>query len=171
MKLRTLILTASLGLVVAPGAWANTVLFDNIGKPVAHTDTISGPVWLAQSFITDGQSYTLDSATLLLRQTAPGSAQVDIYSGSSRPTIVVGILSSPAAYSASLTPVTFTASGISLAANSSYWVAIHGLGAGSYEWAWTQDNTGGGVGFSIPLAFSLDAGLCFRANLTLSTGV
>src|SRR5439155_4978154 len=69
----------------------------------------------------------------------------------------VGTLTSPASYSTSLAQTTFTAGSLSLAANSTYWVVLQ-ANSGEFDWAWTSDNTGSGVGFQDTYGESPDAG-------------
>ena len=47
--------------------------------------------------------------------------------------------------------------GISLAADTTYWVVLNAP-TGSFDWGWTADNTGNGVGFQVAWSQSDDAG-------------
>jgi hypothetical protein len=65
---------------------------------------------------------------------------------------------SPATYSAYLSDTVFGSSGsISLASNSTYWLVLTAL-SGSFDWAWTNDNTGTGAGFQDTWGISSDTG-------------
>jgi hypothetical protein len=89
-----------------------------------------------------------------------GAAQVSIFSNASgQPGSSVGTLTSPSTIGA-LGNYTFTPSGaLSLATNSTYWVVLEALSGTTLGWAWTQDNTGTGVGFQHTWAQSTDAGI------------
>jgi hypothetical protein len=83
----------------------------------------------------------------LLSNTVSGTATLALYSDSGlEPDTLVGTLTSPASYSTTLASTTFTTSGITLTANTNYWLVLKANG-GTFNWAWTSDNTGTGVGF------------------------
>src|SRR6202043_2556061 len=63
------------------------------------------------------------------------------------PGVLVGDLTSPGSFSGSIAATTFTSAGILLAANTTYWVVLKGLGTENMSWQWTNDNTGLGTGF------------------------
>ena len=134
-------------------------LTDNLSAATAGTETASGDTWVAASFRTDASSFTLSNVTLLLDSTDGGSAAVSVYSnGLLAPGSLLGTLTSSDSLSSALTPVTFSNGGLSLAADSTYWVVLQALG-GSVDWAWTDDNTGTGVGYQGAWGTSSDAGL------------
>jgi hypothetical protein len=56
-----------------------------------------------------------------------------------------------------LSPTVFTASGLNVAANSTYWIVLRAL-TGTFDWAWTLDNAGTGQGFQHTWAISSDGG-------------
>lgn len=53
---------------------------------------------------------------------------------------------------------TFTASGITLAANTTYWVVLGATAGDLFSWSYTADNSGVGAGFSVDWASSSDSG-------------
>src|SRR6185369_1190291 len=63
----------------------------------------------------------------------------------------------PAAYSSTAAATIFTTSGISLSANSTYWIVLQ-AGSGKFDWSWTADTSGDGAGFQRTWGQSLDAG-------------
>jgi hypothetical protein len=91
--------------------------------------------------------HKLNSVTLLLANPIAGVAQLEIHAdGGLEPGILLGVLVSPAGYSATLAPTTFTTSGLALGASLTYWVVLTPQ-SGQFEWAWTADNSGSGAGF------------------------
>jgi hypothetical protein len=132
---------------IALPARAVTILADNTGNPTSGSDAVSGDVLLAADFSTDSSAWTLASATLVLQMSSTGTAALDLYSDNSGiPGTLIGALSSPATYSSSPAATTFNASGIALAANTSYWLVLSAA-SGSFDWSWTADNTGSGSGY------------------------
>ena len=159
MKLNTLLLTASLGLATAPGAWAAMVLADNLGKSPAGYDPLTGPVWASGRFNTDAQAYSLSSVVLWATSVSSGSATAELYSdnGGTMPNAPLGSLTLSGSFPPSEGNATFTASGITLNPSSAYWIVVKGTGSG-VNWYWTADNTGTGAGFDTHYAISADAG-------------
>lgn len=141
-------------------AKADTVILsDNLSNTTAGTETATGLTWLTASFGTGASASNLDSITLLLANSVAGQAMLSIYTdGGLQPGSLVGSLLSPAGYSTTLTEITFTASGLSLSTNSIYWVVLSAA-SGQFDWAYTTDNAGSGVGFQHTWGISDDAGL------------
>ncbi len=149
----------SVFLVVPRGARADFDLSDNLSQASTGTEAAIGSNWLTSSFGTDGSSYKLSSITLLLANSVAGKAELDLYSdGGLEPGSLVGVLASPTAYSSTLANTTFTASGITLGANSTYWVVLHAT-SGEFDWSWTDSDLGTGVGFQDSWGQSTDAGV------------
>jgi hypothetical protein len=159
-SLSCLVLSLVLPNLGSSAAVAGIVLSENLSGANAGTEAASGVNWLASSFGTDSSSYTLNSVTLLLQNSVAGTAEVDIFSdGGEQPGSLVGILTSPAGYTSGfLSNTTFTASGITLRANSTYWVVLR-ASSGEFDWGWTADDTGNGVGFQDTWSNSFDSGL------------
>jgi hypothetical protein len=153
----TALLVALLVAGFLPASRAGTILSDNLSAASAGTETATGDTWLTSSFGTDSSAYTLSSVTLLLA--GSGQAEVDIYSdGGLQPGSLLGMLVSPGSYSITPTDTTFTTSGITLDADSTYWVVLHAL-TGSFDWSWTFDDAAGtGVGYQDTWGQSQDAG-------------
>lgn len=161
MKLNALLLAASLGLAATPGAWAypNPALYDNLGNTTLTEAMYETDTWGASQFTTDGNSYILKTVDLLLYRTGDTTAQLDIYSNYGNvPGTALGTLASPVSIPLNTAEkVTFTASGISLSANSTYWVVLHAP-TGQLWWSYTDDSTGTGPGFSTINTFSGNGG-------------
>jgi len=137
---------------------AATILSDNLSAASSGTESASGSTWITGSFGTDASQYLLDSFTLLLANSSTGTAEVDIYDdGGLQPGSLIGILMPPAVYSTTLAPTTFSGNSILLSANSTYWVVLKAT-SGQFDWSWTTDNTGTGVGFQNTWGSSDDAG-------------
>lgn len=133
-------------------------LTDNLSAVTTATETASGDTWLTASFGTDASAYTLNSITLLLAESSSRAAELDLYSdGGLQPGSEIAVLSSPSNYSSSVSPTVFTTSGITLSADSTYWVVLKSS-SGSFDWAWTTDNTGTGSGFQDTWGITDDGG-------------
>jgi hypothetical protein len=149
---------ALMGTTPEAASAASVVLSENLSAATGGTEAASGGRWLTASFGTDASSYTLESVTLLLANASTGQASLALYTDDGlQPGSLVGTLTSPGSYSNSLTNTTFTASGITLAGNSTYWVVLKAIG-GQFDWSWTADNTGSGAGFQHTWGASDDAG-------------
>jgi hypothetical protein len=160
------------------------ILTNNLTEPLLGLDTLSTTVWHAISFTTDNNAYTLDSVTLLMElggvstnapslQSLIGNAaaqadipEADLYSDSSgSPGTLITALTAITSYDTTLQDVTFTAAGVTLLANSTYWVVLRAT-SGVVTWAYPTTNNGSGVGFTDVYAFSNTSG----ASWTVATG-
>jgi hypothetical protein len=156
LRRRTLPLLAFL-LVSAFIMNADTIS-NNLSNATAGTETASGSTWVTASFGTGSSSSTLSNVTLLLSNPAAGVAEVDLYSNSLlQPGSLVGTLNSPGSYSSELSNTTFSSSGLALSANSTYWIVLKAL-SGEFDWAWTTESSGTGIGFQGTWGISTDAG-------------
>jgi hypothetical protein len=136
----------------------DVVLSDNLGAASAGTEAAAGSTWLTASFGTDASSYAITSVTLLLANPIAGTAELDIYrDGGLQPGALMGTLTSPGSYSSTLAETTFTSSGISVAANSTFWVVLKAA-SGEFDWSWTSSNSGTGAGFQDTWGSSFDGG-------------
>ena len=130
----------------------------NLSNVAAGTEAASGNTWLTASFGTGSSSSSLSSVTLLLSNPTAGVAEVDLYMNSLlQPSSLVGTLTSPGSYSTGLSNTTFSSNGLTLSANSTYWIVLKAV-SGEFDWAWTADNSGTGVGFQGIWGVSTDAG-------------
>ena len=152
-----LFVTALFGAALLP-AGAQTILSNNLSSPSGGADTATGTNWLTASFNTNASAYTLNNVTLLLANTSAGAAEVDIYAdGGLQPGTLLGTLASPGSYSATLANTTFTTSGLSLAANSTYWTVLK-ANSGSFDLSFANDDSSTGSGFTDTYGNSPDAG-------------
>jgi hypothetical protein len=148
---------ALLGLLPA-GATADT-LTDNLANASAGTEAAIGADWITASFGTGATAYDLNSVTLLLATPTPGLVELDIYSdGGLQPGSLVGSLTATDAITGSLSDITFTTNDITLSANSTYWAVLKAA-SGEYDWSWTADDSGAGIGFQDQWGESSDAGV------------
>jgi PEP-CTERM motif len=149
----------TLGFLLVSALIANAdTISSNLSNATAGTEVASGNTWLTASFGTGTSSDTLSSVTLLLSNPIAGVAEVDLYSNSLlQPGSLVGTLFSPSSYSTGLSNTTFSSNGLTLSANSTYWLVLKAL-SGEFDWAWTSDNTGTGTGFQGTWGSSTDAG-------------
>jgi hypothetical protein len=156
---------------------SDILLAENVGDQAVTADT-----WVAASFGTLSGPYYLDSVTLLMHQVSSGTddaARVEIYTNDSSnplfpwgmPGSQVGALTSPTSYPTIVDDnVTFTG-GITLNANSTYWVVLKALG-GEFAWAFTNELSGGsGPGFQStwgvhPDSFTIGGGDWFTKTRT-----
>ena len=158
-------------------AGAQTTLSNNLSNTTGGTDAVTGSTYFTSSFGTGVSAYTLNSITLLLDNSVAGTAGLDIYKDATdyqgnsglSPGTLVGTLISPASYSTSaLADTTFTASGITLAANSTYWAVLK-ANTGEFDWSFTDDNSvtaGNGIGYQHTYGESDDAGTTWYTDDT-----
>ncbi len=133
-------------------------LTDNLSKTTEDAEFVGGDTWIAAAFSTDNVSYQISSASLLLSTPESSTAKLDLYSSSSgQPGLLLSTLTSPASFPSVASPVTFTGSSYILSPNSTYWLVLQAP-TGSFDWSWTEDITGAGVGFLAQWAASDDAG-------------
>lgn len=146
-------------LLLASGLAINAdTISDNLSNTTAGTEVASGSTWLTASFGTGVSSSTLANVTLLLSNPATGVAEVDLYSSSLlQPGSLLGKLTSPVSYSTGLSNTTFSSNGLTLSANSTYWIVLKAV-SGEFDWAWTANNAGTGIGFQGAWGVSTDAG-------------
>lgn len=128
--------------VALPVVAKSATFFDDLAATNGGSETVTSSRWLAGVFTTDSSTYSSLTATLLMSQATAGTAQLDLYSdGGLQPGSFVATLTSPGSFStSSLADATFYASGLSLSANTNYWLVLHAP-AGSYNWGWTSDFT------------------------------
>lgn len=138
---------------------ANAIdLSNNLTNATFSTEQAATTRPLAASFTTASSSRVLNHVTLLLSAGAGSACRVAIYTDSGmQPGTQVGLLTSPATFNTVLTPTTFTTSGFSLAANTTYWLVLTPL-SGSFQWGWSAVETGTGPGFTGVWAMSEDSG-------------
>lgn len=124
------------------------ILSDNLSSPSGGTEVVTGDTWLAASFGTGSTAADLESISLLLsRSSISGSVVLDLYSdGDFEPGSLQGSLDLASTISTDLAAVTFSASGISLLADTTYWVVLRAE-SGEFQWSWANDNEGTGAGF------------------------
>lgn len=119
---------------------------DNLFASTAFTETVQGQTWVGAPFRTTTAA-SLTSVSLLLGESSPGVAVLSLYSGSAQPETLVGALKAPASYTPQLSVATFTGNGLTLAAVGSYWIVLQ-ASSGQYQWAFTEELTGLGPGFT-----------------------
>jgi hypothetical protein len=123
---------AALACLVVP-ARAEVVL-SNLTVTETDANDVSLSPWIAQSFVTNDQAWTLTSATLFFKTYNPsGNLFVDLYSNATDvPGSSLGTLSG-SANPESEGQYTYTSTGISLDPSTTYWlVAGVSSGDGSY---------------------------------------
>lgn len=165
------VLFCALALLSMPSlaARAQDVLSDNLSATTTSTEAATGSSWLTASFATGDATYSLTSVTLLLANPLAGQARLDLYSdGTLEPGSLLGTLTPPDSYSSSLDSATFTASDLTLAPNTTYWLVLS-ADSGEFDWAWTTDNTGSGAGFLRTWGQSDDAGVTWFTIDTFPT--
>jgi PEP-CTERM motif len=148
------------------------ILTNNLTEPLLGLDTLSTTLWHAISFTTDNNAYTLDSVTLRMELggvttnaasligNAPAAdiPEADLYSDSAgSPGALITVLTATSAYDYTLQDVNFAAAGVTLLANSTYWVVLKAT-SGEVTWAYPTTNNGSGVGFTDVYAFSNTSG-------------
>jgi hypothetical protein len=122
----------------------------------------------AQSFATGASNVTLSNVALLINEQSAGTMTAMIYSDSGgHPGTLVGTLTSPASYSSgSFATAVFTASNMTLNANTTYWV-VATANSGSFAWR-ESSSTGTGTGFlAANEQYSGDGGTSWSGGPTL----
>jgi hypothetical protein len=151
---------AAVFVLIAPALASALVLYDNLSQAQVGGDPLAadGSYWAAQSFGSGSNSCTLSSVGLLIKMGETGTAVARIFDDNgSQPGNPVGTMVSPAGYSTTFGENTFTASGITLLPNSTYWVVLSN-DSGTFEWAYTDSTSGTGVGFRTEWRSSYDSG-------------
>lgn len=137
------------------------VLIDNLAEPLrGDTNFPTYSRWAAQSFVTDGSSYTLTSI----------ETPLGIFSGS--PTIVAELRADSGSQPTGTTLTTFTLgsvpsgtpsvvtltpdSSVSLDPTTTYWLVIGLSGTGSFGWSYAQGNNFIGPGSFASYGYSND---------------
>lgn len=135
------------GLLVTPAA-ADT-LSSNLDAVSSGSETASGQRSLTALIEAGSERHELTSVTLLLEAGADADAAVYLYSdaGGLEPSTLIATLGSPASLPTELGEAVFTASGLTLEADASYWIVLEAV-SGEIAWSWTSDNTGEGAGFT-----------------------
>ena len=143
----------------AAGSAHGAELGDNLSGVTSGTESATVNRHLAAAFRTDASAtYRLSSVTLLVANTNPGTAALDLHSdGGLEPGTRVATLIPPESYSNAPAATTFAADDLTLDGSATYWVVLRPL-SGTFDWAWTADNTGSGVGFDPTWDVSEDAG-------------
>lgn len=138
---------------------APVTLYDSIsGNSSTGQTTADNASWIANQFITDAASYTVNNVVVsLLQAPQDGTVQLDLFDDNAgAPGSSIGTFTNPGAFAAG--DNTFTANGIwNLASTSTYWVVLRGMGTGSAQWNYTF-GTVGGVGGSDVSTRSLNSG-------------
>jgi hypothetical protein len=149
---------------------AGVILSNNLTETTLSADTIGTSHFEAISFATDNNTYSFNSAILLV---APGVVstsalnlataaaadipEVDLYAddGSPGPGTLIQTLTNPGSFGVGLAQATFTGSGIILSPNTTYWVVLKTI-SGNFSWGIPTDSIGSGVGFTDTWAFTTD---------------
>ena len=123
------------------------VVSDNLDEPTGGTELIQPGRQVAAVFACDEQPRVLALATLLMSDAGQnGMATLSLYSDAGlEPDYLLGELTAPAEFPSTLEPVVFSSRGLVLEAGTAYWLVIEATG--EMEWAWSNTNVGGGVGF------------------------
>jgi hypothetical protein len=143
---------------------AAVVLSDNLSVNSGGTFPTSSELFYAQQFRTDGQTYTLDSVTLLMNRVGIGDPVIQVRGDNGGvPGSILGSLGLPQSYQdgANDGPVAqtvFSGAGIFLPANSAYWVVLGSQGSAVFNWSFASGQGHTGDGFSPSWAQSFDSG-------------
>lgn len=142
-------------------------LTDNLAKTNSDIEFIGGATWIAGAFKTDNSAYQISTATLLMSTPDAGTPRLDLYSAAAgQPGSLLSTLTSPGSVSSSLSQATFTGSSYILSANTNYWLVLKAI-TGTFDWGWTNDNTGAGPGFLPNWGATDDAGATWFVATTL----
>lgn len=138
----------------------------NLSNASAGVETATGTTWLTVSFGTGSSAAILQDITLLLANSITGVAELDLYTnGTLQPGSLVGTLTSPATYTSSLSEITFAGDALTLSANSTYWLVLKAT-TGAFDWSWTADSSGAGIGYQGAWGISADGGITWFTSDT-----
>ena len=159
MSLKSSLTLRFVGAGLAVPVVADTIS-NNLTSSSAGVESATGSNWLAGSFTTSS-SVTLGDVILSLADTTAsgGAAEVSVYSddGLNEPGSLLATLNSVSTLATTLRPQTWTSSGLSLSANSTYWIVLNAL-SGEVDWSYASDDAGTGAGFTDTWAASYDGG-------------
>jgi hypothetical protein len=146
----------------AAAAAAPLVLSNNLHQATEGGELVAGHRWVTASFSTGGSGdLLLDSVTVLMRMAAAGQAQLDLHATGPGPVGQPGgflaSLIAPSGGSSTLAETVFAGNGLALTPNTTYWAVLRAIN-GDFEWAWTRQLSGAGVGFQGTWGYSDDAG-------------
>ena len=138
-------------LTCAVAAWAclavtaqAEVVVSNLYLTNTIADYVSSSEWVAQSFTTNNQAWTIASATLsfITASDSSGNLFIDVYSnGTNSPGTSLGPLSG-SSNPAATGEYTYTSTGINLDPSTTYWlVAGVSSGSGYYHWIYDASET------------------------------
>ena len=159
-------------LLVAPTLRASTTYVTNLGDTTTSyfsMNSFSQPSsWLASEFTTDASapSFTLSSVTISIYDVvSPGSSfSVQVFSSVGAPNTPLGTLSGSVPTAAGL--YTYTATGITLNSNTSYWLVAELSGSSTIRWSSTSDTTTGNWIIAPDVLVSSDSGTIWTAPTT-----
>ena len=139
-------------------AATSTTLSNNLSNSVAGTEELSGQTWVAASFATDASAYSFSGMTLLISGTSGSSVSLQLFSDAfSQPGRPLLTLSAASPLSPTLTATSFDSPHYMLSSKTTYWAVLTAT-SGTAEWAYTNSNSGSGVGFQHTWAVTEDAG-------------
>lgn len=148
-------------------------LSDNTANTSGGTLSADSLNVLAASFVAS-EALALSASSplqaILNAQTSSGTAVLQLYSSDSSGLVPDSLLASFTASNTTATTESFTLSGLSLAAGSTYWLVLGNTlsnGSGATQWSWTTDGSGTGTGFTGTWASSDDGGLTYFTGSTL----
>ena len=161
MKLSLLALAAAFAGTLSAGS---VVLTSNLAEPLDGANTIGTSTWFAISFFTDGNSYSLTSATLVMElgdggvvtSVAPAFSpaavadipELDLYSDNGGNVgSELATFTDPITFTTSLDDNVFTISGVTVSPNTTYWLVLKAL-SGIVSWGFPTDDNGTGIGFT-----------------------
>ncbi len=82
------------------------------------------------------RTFSLEGQSCILKITSLVRVRAAKRFVGAQPGTLVGNLNSPSSYSATLAATNFSTSGLSLAANTQYWVVLN-ANSGAFDWSWT----------------------------------
>lgn len=146
---------------VIPGAAtrADYSLSNNLSGTSGGVESATGTNLIAAGFGSGTTGGQLSSVTLSIAQVLSSTAEVDLYAddGLDEPGTKIAALTLSGSLSSTLANTTFTASNVTLAANTNYWVVLTAL-TGQINWSWNLSNTGTGTGYQGTWGESADSG-------------
>jgi len=152
-------------LMALPAAHAD-ILLDNLAQPTSATTIVDSSIWAAQSFVTAGDPVHLLSIEIPIGLSVGGPGIVaelhadagPLQVGATLATFVLPVVSSGAPQIELLPALSALPATLDLAPNTTYWIVLEVVGAGSMGWSYSANNLANGPGAFANYAYSFDSG-------------
>jgi hypothetical protein len=162
-----LVLFGALAPIMTSTSDASMILVSNLSEPIRGASPIGnggaineGPTWAAQSFVTDGNSYTLDSILAKVGNGAGSPAVVARLHDDSGSLVgtLIETLTPPGVAGAPSDRIFLPDGPVNLSALTKYWFVLGTSNSGTFDWLYAEGNGQIGPGFLDSYSYSDDSG-------------